>query len=271
MVTNKNGKNALVPAVDRAAQILATLADSKTPLGVSELSRRLRLNKSTVHDILATLSHHHLLARDDSTKTYRLGSKLADLARHTETRRDLRALARPHLIALAQQVEETVFLGAYRDGCVIIADKEEAPHDFKITSPLGRRLNYAAGAFGKIFLAAMSEIDAHKLMRAKSLPAFTRNTITKTSALREELRQTRAVEYAIDDEEYLVGVRAAAAPVNDARGRVIGALCVVGMKSRLPMDKLIRIAKETRRAARDLSRELGAVEYPAWKGIADGR
>src|SRR5512136_1317620 len=121
----QNGHSALVPAVDRAAQILAVIASSETPLGVSELSRKLKLNKSTTHDILATLSHHHLLERDESTKTYRLGQALAELGRVVGERMDLRTVAHPRLVALARAVEETVILGTYHDAHVAIIDREE--------------------------------------------------------------------------------------------------------------------------------------------------
>jgi len=267
MNQNGNGNGTRVPAIDRAVQILQTLASSDAPLGVSELSRRLHLNKSTVHDLLSTLSHHHLIERNDAAKTYRLGYGLTQLAHYANDRSSVRAVAHPYLSALARAVDETVYLGTFHAGHVTILDKEEPPHDFKITAPLGRRLHYSAGAFGKTFLAALTEIDALKLMRDKPPRAFTPNSITKTADYRAALREVRAQGYALDDEEYLAGVRAVAAPINDARGRVTGALCVVGFKTRMPMDKLVRIAKQTCLAARTISRQLGAVEYPAWKGV----
>jgi IclR family KDG regulon transcriptional repressor len=268
MLSSQNGNGATVPAVDRAAQILKTLASSEFPLGVSELSRQLGLNKSTVHDIVTALSHHKLLERDDASKTYRLGHALAELANHVGARNDLQTLAHPRLVTLAHAVQETVLLGTFHDGHVTIVDKEEAPHDVKITSPVGLRLYYSVGAFGKIFLAAMSDAQATKLLHDKPLRAFTPKSITKPPAYRAALRRVRALGYALDDEEYLAGVRAAAAPVVDARGYVVAALCVVGFRTRLSYEQLLRLAKQTRDAARKISRELGAVEYPAWKGIA---
>jgi DNA-binding IclR family transcriptional regulator len=263
----KNGNGALVPAVDRAAQILNAIAASEDALGVSELSRQLGLNKSTVHDILATLAHYHFLERDDTSKTYRLGYALAELGQRVGERADVRAVAHPRLVALARAVEETVFLGAYRDGQITIVDKEEAPHDFKITAPLGRQLYYSVGAFGKVFLAAMDPSAANKLMRAKPLRAFTAKSITKPTNLHADLNKVRDQGYAFDDEEYLPGVRATAAPINDAQGRVIAALCVVGFSARMANDKLTRLAKHTRDAAEQISRALGAKEYPQWNGI----
>src|SRR5574341_518265 len=267
MAPDKNGSGAIVPAVDRAAQILKALASSDSALGVSELSRQLRLNKSTVHDIVATLSRHNLLERDDATKTYRLGHALAELGYRVGERSELRMIAHRRLLALANAVDETVFLGTFHDGHVTIIDKVEAAHDVKITSPLGRRLYYSAGVFGKIFLAGMSEAQAHQLMRDRPLRTYTRKSITKTAAYRAVLRQVRARGYALDDEEYLEGVRAAAAPVVDARGSVVAALCVVGFTTRLPLDRLVRVAKQTRDAAEQISRQLGAAEYPMWNGV----
>lgn len=267
MVSEKNGHGALVPAVDRAAQILKILAASESALGVSELSRQLRLNKSTVHDIVSTLSRHNLLERDEATKTYRLGHALIELGHRVGERSELRAAAHPRLLALANAVDETVFLGTFHEGYVTIVDKVEAVHDVKITSPLGRRLYYSAGAFGKIFLAGMPEAQAQKLMRDRPLRAYTRKSITKATAYRVILRRVRAQGYALDDEEYLEGVRATAAPIADARGSVVAALCVVGFTMRLPLDKLVRVARQTREAAEQISRQLGAADYPAWNGV----
>ena len=263
----KDGNGSLVPAVDRAAQILHAIASSETALGVSELSRQLGFNKSTTHDILNTLCHHHLLERDDATKTYRLGYALAELGHRASEHIDVRAVAHPRLVALAHAVEETVILGTYHDGHVAIVDREEAPHDVKITAPLGRRLYYSAGVFGKIFIAAMPEAEANKLLREKPPRAYTSKSITKITAYRAEIEHVRAQGYALDDEEYLAGVRAAAAPVNDEQGRVVAALCVVGFGTRLSHEQLARVAKQTREAAAEISRQLGAKEYPAWNGV----
>lgn len=267
MPRSPKDKAAPVPAVDRAAQILRVLASSDTALGVSELSRQLGLNKSTTFDILTTLCHHHLVERNDSAKTYRLGYALTELGHHVRDQIDLRAVAHQHLMELAHELEETVFLGTFHDGYVTIVDKEEAPHDLKITSPLGRRVHYSAAAYGKVFLSAMSEGEATKLMRDNPPRAYTVKSITKPSAYRAALVQVRKQGYALDDEEYLAGVRAAAAPINDAQGQVVGALCVVGFSTRLPHDKLIRVAKQARDAAEKISKQLGAKEYPSWNGI----
>ncbi len=264
---HSNGYGAVVPSVDRAAQILEAVASSETALGVSDLSRQLALNKSTTHAILNTLCRHQLLQRDDASKTYRLGRGLVDLAQHVREQTDLRSVAHPRLVALARAVEETVLLGTYHDAHVTIIDKEESPHDVKITTPIGRRVHYSAAAFGKVFLAAMSEAEVTQLLRDKPLRAYTSRSIIKAAAYRATLKRVRERGYALDDEEYLAGVRAAGAPINDARGRVAAVLIVVGFSARLPQDKWTDIGLQTRRVAEEISVQLGATVYPTWNGV----
>ncbi len=266
-IEHTNGHGPLVPSVDRAAQILQAVASSETALGVSDLSRQLSLNKSTTHAILNTLCRHQLLQRDDANKTYRLGHGLIDLAQQVREQTDLRSVAHPRVVALARAVEETVLLGTYHDDHVTIIDREESPHDVKITTPIGRRVHYSAAAFGKVFLAAMSESEVTQLLRDKPLRAYTSKSITKPPAYRATLTRVRKRGYALDDEEYLAGVRAAGAPINDARGRVVAVLIVVGFGTRLSQDKLIDVAQQVRHSAQEISSELGATSYPTWNGV----
>lgn len=266
-IQEPDGHGGVVPSVDRAAQILQTVAISDSPMGVSELSRQLALNKSTTHAILNTLCRHQLLQRDEATKTYRLGHGLVELAQRVQEQSDLRSIAHPRLVDLAEQVDETVLLGTFHDGYVTIIDKEESPHDLKITTPIGRRVHYSAAAFGKVFLAAMSDREIMALTQEKPLRAYTTKSITKPNAYRATLKQVRKQGYALDDEEYLAGVSAAGAPINDARARVVAVLIVVGFGTRLPQQRLKEVALQVRRAAEGISHELGATHYPTWNGV----
>ncbi|MDE3078296.1 MAG: helix-turn-helix domain-containing protein, partial [Chloroflexota bacterium] len=69
----------LVPAVDRAARLLALIESSAEPVAISEAARVLDASKSSVRDVLETLRHHQLIERDHVTKRYRLGGRLIRL------------------------------------------------------------------------------------------------------------------------------------------------------------------------------------------------
>jgi IclR family transcriptional regulator, KDG regulon repressor len=270
---SKNGsaeKNSgsLVPAVDRAVQILKLFHSADERLGVSELSRRLELNKSTLHGILNTLAHYDMLERDEQTKTYRLGQGLFALGSRVQSRMDLRAIAHPDLVELARQVQETVLLGVFRDEHVIILDREEAPHDLKISAQIGQRMPFCAGVFGFVFGAAMPDVQLAKLVGEHGLRAFTKNSITRLPAYRKALARVRARAYAVESEEFLEGVSAVAAPIVNAKGQVAAALCIVGLSARLPEARREKLGVRVHRVAEDISRRLGATHYPDWNGIA---
>jgi IclR family transcriptional regulator, KDG regulon repressor len=270
MHTSPNGeaRGALVPAVDRAVTLLRLLQDGGGGHGVSELSRAAGLHKSTVHDILHTLCHHRLVEQDPATKRFRLAAGLLEFSAHVRERLDLRRAARAHLADLARATGETVFLGAFDGDHVMIVDKEESGHDLKITSPVGRRIPYCAGAFGKVFLAALPAAERDRLLRRRPLRAFTARSITDAGAYARELVRVRRDGFALDDEEYLDGVRAAAAPVVDGAGRVVGALSAVGLKARLKAPAFRALGPQAAAAARAVSERLGATRYPAWDGVA---
>lgn len=264
---NKNG-NSLVPAVDRAVQILKQFQAADETLGVSELSRRLDLNKSTLHAILNTLAYHDMLERDEQTKSYRLGSGLVTLSHRVQTRRDLRSIVHPDLAELARQVQETVLLGGFRDAHVYILDREEAPHDLKISAQIGQRMPFCAGVLGYIFSAAIPNADLAKLVRVHRLRAFTKNSIAKLADYRKTLDEVRERGYALEVEEFLEGVSAVGAPIVNGKGQVAAALAIVGLSARLPKSRLLSLGGQVRQVSEEISHRLGAVSYPMWNGLA---
>lgn len=131
---------------------------------------------------------------------------------------DLTHLARPHLEKLLAAFGETALLGIVTDGGVEIAARAEPTTDLHMSAPIGRRLPANIGAHAKVL--------------------------------------SGGADIGFDDEEYLAGVRAAAAPVIDAHGRRVAALLVVGFKERLDMRTLKRIGEGTAREAAALSAQL---------------
>ena len=265
---SNGGKINLVPAVDRAVVLLRLLQDGSGGHGVSDLSRKAGLHKSTVHDILHTLCHHRLVEQDPVTKRFRLAAGLLEFSAHVRERLDLRRAARAHLAELGRATGETVFLGTFDGDHVMIVDKEESAHDLKITSPVGRRIPYCAGAFGKVFLAALPAPERERLFKRRPLRPFTAKTVTDAGTYVRDLARVRRDGFALDDEEYLDGVRAAAAPIVDGEGRVVGALSAVGLKARLKTSAFRALGPQVAAAARAVSERLGATRYPGWNGVA---
>lgn len=99
------------PSVKKAFKILEMIADSPSGLGVSELSKRLNMGKSTVHGITMGLEALGVLVRDPIQKKFNLGYTLLELSRRAYARIELRDVARGSMERLMEKVGETVFLG----------------------------------------------------------------------------------------------------------------------------------------------------------------
>ena len=75
----QESKSQLVPAVDRALRMLATLQKSNGDRTVSDMARDLRIPKSSAHQIAATLRYHGFIEQDKYTRSYRLGPGLGNM------------------------------------------------------------------------------------------------------------------------------------------------------------------------------------------------
>ena len=125
-----------VPAVESAVRILKFLKDrNHRPWGVSELSRSLHLNKSTCFNILKALSGHDLLAYDEGTRKYGLGSALIELGGAASIATSRAEVAKPFLQDLFEDLNLTCLLGQRFQDRVIIVDRVEAQDAFRITIP----------------------------------------------------------------------------------------------------------------------------------------
>ncbi len=245
--------NYRAPAIGRAARILDYLASGGETPTLSQLSRDLGYGKSSTHGLLQGLEGLGWVAR--CRQGYRLGPAFLDLARKVAEAGDLATLARPHIERLAEELGEAVFVGEPRGDVVVVLGAAEGRGELRLSSRPGMEIPRHAGALGKVFLAALPADEAGAALADVTLPRFTERSITDPAHFLREVDFTRARGYALDDEEYLSGVRAVAAPVQ--RGaETVAALWVAGFASRLTDDRLRDAATLTVRAAEAVSHDL---------------
>jgi DNA-binding IclR family transcriptional regulator len=241
------------PSVKKAFKILHTLADSSSGLGVSELAKQLKIGKSTVHGITSSLEDLGILVRDPIDKRYNIGYTLLELGRKTYGRIEWREIARPSMERLMEKVGETIFLGIMNGDHITILDVVESNNEMKITSPPGTRLPLLAGATGKVFLGLLDEKRAKEVVKKVELTRYTPRSVTDPKKFLREVEEARGKGYAIDDEEYLLGVRAIAAPVQTASLPPV-AIWAVGFTSSLNDQKMERVILEIQKTAREIGR-----------------
>lgn len=263
-----------VQVLDRAFTILNALAEDGPELGLTELSGRLRLHKSTVHRLLMMLEQNRYVEKNPSSAQYRLGWKLFELGMQAVARRDLFQLAPPIVEWLMAETGETAHLGILREGEVVSVVNAESQQTVRTPSTVGRRAPAHCTSVGKAILAFLPRQQVVEFVRTHGLRSYTRNTITRLSLLESELRRTRELGYAVDDEEREDGLRCIGAPVRDHTGRIVAAISIAGPAFRVGQDRLPALAASVMSGAARLSASLGyqqgkgAPPAPLLKGVS---
>jgi len=196
----------------RAAGILRTLNGEHLGLTPSEVARRVRLSRSTVHRILVALEGEGLVAVATAPGRYRLGPELTRLS--ASERGELRFSARPFLEQLSVEVNETVDLAVLIQDRVSFVDQVAAPHRLRAVSTVGATFPAYCTANGKALLAALSDDHLLRLLPER-MTSIGSQTKRRRADLMEELREVRRTGVAYDNQEHTAGISAIGAVVRD--------------------------------------------------------
>lgn len=214
-----------VKSADRVLTVLEYLAEARGAT-FAEVARDLELPNSSAHQLLHTVAQRGFIEFDETTREFRLGSRLWEVAQAYSAVQDLATIAQPSMSALTDVTTETVQL-ARLDGLEnVYLAISESPHPMKLVSAVGKRLPAHTTGLGKVLLAHLPEADLNGRLDGVTLARYTDNTITDRSALLAELARIRARGYGEDREEFVVGCRCIAMPVHNGARDVIAAMSV---------------------------------------------
>lgn len=243
-----------VQSVDRAVAILDALTVERDYLGVTELSNQLRLHKSTVHRLLASLQKGRLVERDPRTRKYRLGVRLVELGNAVLNSRGLPQVALPYLHFVADEVEEVTYLATKEENTILNVLQVPAPHLIQSVGWLSSAPLHSTST-GKVFLAYMGEEDLESYLKG-ALDRHTQSTMIDRGQLLAELEAVRERGYATDWEEHEEGINAVAVPIRDSENQVVAAMGVVGPSYRFTKEKAVQASEPMIGVAREIGRRL---------------
>jgi DNA-binding IclR family transcriptional regulator len=218
----------LVQTIERVDQLLGILGRATQALSLGELAEAVGLPKGTTHRLLASLIYFNYVQQDPVSRGYRLGFKLVTLGNYLLDQIDLRKVAQPHLLELAQRTEETANIAVLDRDEALYIDKIQlsSSSGLHMVSRVGYRAPLHCSAMGKVLLAHQPDGEIDGIIARRGLPRRTTNTITDGAALKTHLQTVRSEGYALDDEEHSDGVRCVAAPIRDMRGDVVAAISI---------------------------------------------
>ncbi|MDT0346228.1 IclR family transcriptional regulator [Streptomyces litchfieldiae] len=247
-----------VPAVSRALDILELFLDGDGTLSAPEITRRLQLPRTTVHELVTTLAaRSYLVPVPEQPGRYRLGVRTYQLGSRYAEQLDLAAEGQQVARAVAETCGETVHVAVLENADVIYIAKVDSTHAVRMVSAAGRRLPAHCTAVGKMLLASLSPEELDERLPAGELPAMTPNSITSPTALRRTLAEVRERGLASEQRESNPDVSCVAAPVRDRAGRVVAALSISVPMIRWSPERQDELADLAVKGAGQLSERLG--------------
>lgn len=226
-----------VKSLVKALKILDCFTE-KPSWGVTEISERLGLYKSNVHDILTTLKAMDYLEKEEEINRYKLGMKVFALSRAMGDSFSIIKIALPYMQELANVTNERVYLAVPHDNEVIYLEATYPAESVNLMrSILGERAQMYCTGLGKAMLAHYSNAELEQYLN-RSFTAYTESSITDKEALRKELEITRQRGYAIDNMEHEFGVKCVALPIFDSNRKLTAALSVSGLSTHFTEEKI---------------------------------
>lgn len=217
-----------VRAVTRALSVLNSFA-GKNLQSLAQVSAATKLDKGTTRRLLLTLMHSDFIAQDPVSQHYRLGAAIRKLTSNVEDSRDLRAIAQPILLQLANDLGVTAFVSVFQDDSAVCLDRVHDMRGIEVHWwAIGGTLPLNCGGAPKVFLAYQPEEVIERILSGP-LEKLNAKSITDPEVLREQLHviRKRGWECAIDD--VAVGITALAVPVFGADGQLECCVSMAGL------------------------------------------
>lgn len=247
--------NYTIPSLKNACRILMYIASDGRALSCLDVSRVMKLPRTSVLRMMETLAEESFLVKENGR--YSLGSALANLGDCTLSRVNLLSIVEKHLECLTSITGETSHFGVPSQDRVLIARVCESPLPLHAASREGAIVDAYCSGTGKVILASIFERDTDVVSRIK-LARRTKKTIVTKVALKRELKEISVRGYAVDDEEYHEDVRCLAVPVRDKLGALVGALGITAPARRFTRQRIPEMYSVVKGVADEISKKLGA-------------
>jgi len=246
-----------VQSVERTLDIIETLSEYKTGVGVTTLSKELKLHKSTVHRLLTTLMLRKYVEQDPETSKYKLGMRLFELGNAVLSKLDIRQHAMPYLRQLWRTTGETIQLAIVDQNKVLYVDVLETLERVGVKSNVGERVPLHCSAPGKTWLASLPDDRMGEVLKLVKFEPFTPYTIDTMDKLKASIAQAKELGYSIDNQEYSADLISVAAPVRNYRGRVIACIAITAPALRMSEERVKEMGINVKSTAEKISQSMG--------------
>ena len=242
----------------KAIGVLELLVRTGHAVTLSELMLATRLPKPTLHRLLTLFQEARWLSREPGGRAYIIGERLSNFGLDVLRNDGAATQRRIVLRSVVSDIGESCNLAVLHKGALIYLDRIEADWPLRLQIPAGGvAMRPHCCASGKLLLAYLPVAERDRLLSLLTLERFTDRTITDRQVLAAEFERIVTAGYAVDNEEYVLGVACVAVPVRNSGGEVIASIAVQGATARLPLMRAIEFVPRLQAAASSIGATIG--------------
>ncbi|MGE0233444.1 MAG: IclR family transcriptional regulator [Flavobacteriaceae bacterium] len=255
----KSGGN---QSLARGLEVLAHLSTQADSVGVRDLARHMNLSPSITHRLVKTLTEFGFLEQQAATQRYRIGRRAFEVGNAYLRENSLETVAPQIVKALAHEHHINAFIGVIRGRHIIYTMVFGSAAPIAVITTPGTHAPLHTSAQAKAILADLPDDAILELLGPEPYRAFTPTTITRGADFLKDVADCRHRGYATGDGEFVAGVYNIGAAIRDRTGAAVAALSGAVPRSLHRLADTPKLAKLIVGAARQISRSLGAPEYP---------
>jgi len=207
--------------------------------------------------MLTTLTSLEILVQDQESHRYRMGPKVLKWGSVYMSNMDLRVVARSYMQELHKITEETISLDIPDGQTRLCIERIESPHKLRWVKQLGERMPFFASASGRTLLCFMTPTERKSAIENMPFEQLTPYTTTDPKIFGQELDLIKKRGYAVSVGERVEGVSCVAAPIFDAKEKIIGAITISGPTTRFSEQKISEYSELLIKITERVSRAMG--------------
>ena len=228
-----------VRSIERALSVLTAFSSENPDQSLGAISRAVSLPRSTTHRLLRTLEQGGFVERGRASGSYRLGPHAVVIGSIAQRTQLLDPRVQETLVSVRDETGETIGLSTLVGRKLLMVAKAESEKALRYSLAAGFMAPAHTCAGGKALLASLSDAELLRLYGDGPIECVTPKTIGTLDVLQADLALARTRGYAIDDEEWGIGLRAIAVPVRGPGGHVSFALSMCAPAARVDLDELL--------------------------------
>lgn len=225
--SNNSSRQYYSTSLERGMSILRLFTQDRSTWTLTQISKDLDLNKTSTYRFVNTLVQLGYLRKDPNTKLISLGAQSMTLGAGFYRTDDIYEVGKPLIEDAFETHQVNTELALFNEDMIVVVYRREARESFVPRFPISRRKEqFYCSSLGKAVLSALPQKEMMKIVKGLPNEKKTANTLANKADLIADLRKSKERGYALNNEEWVPGLIAIAAPlINLDTNEVKGAVC----------------------------------------------